>query len=139
VKKNIIFRKNKCSKYSGVFYTGHYTGHFTTRRTRKFILDIVFCYKICLWWELLSRFQKITQKVRFLVIQISCSKRVKGLGAIWQIRIWALDEKLFTGYTYFLQYTIKVMFKNLGNFCNFWIYVLLLFYKILSSNLTFRI
>ena len=41
---------------------------------------------------------------------------VKGLGAIWQIRIWALDEKLFTGYIYFLQYITKVMFHNPSKF-----------------------
>jgi hypothetical protein len=34
---------------------------------------------------------------------------------------------------------MKVMFTTLGNFCYFRIFVLLLLYKILSSNLTFRI
>jgi hypothetical protein len=52
---------------------------------------------------------------------------IKGVGAFRQIRIWALDEKLFTGFVYSSQYTIKVMFHNPGNFCNYKIFELLLF------------
>ena len=50
------------------------------------------------------------------------------------IQIWALDEKLFTGFIYSSQYTIKVIFQNSGNFCNYRIFELLLFKKIFSSN-----
>ena len=49
-------------------------------------------------------------------------------------RIWALDKKLFTGFIYSSQYTIKIMFHNPGNFCNYKIFELLLLKKILSSN-----
>jgi hypothetical protein len=49
-------------------------------------------------------------------------------------RIWALDEKLFTGCINSSQYTIKMMFHNPGNFCNYRIFELLLLKKILSSN-----
>jgi hypothetical protein len=49
-------------------------------------------------------------------------------------RIWALDEKLLTGFIYSSQYTIKMMFYNPGNFCNYRIFKLLLLKKILSSN-----
>ena len=55
--------------------------------------------------------------------------KVKGLGAFWQIRISADMGswwKLFTGFIYSSQYTIKVMFHNRSNFCNYRIFELLL-------------
>jgi hypothetical protein len=55
---------------------------------------------------------------------------LKGVGAFWQIRIWALDKKLFTGFIYSSQYTTKLMFHTPGNFCNYRIFELLLFKKI---------
>jgi hypothetical protein len=59
-------------------------------------------------------------------------KFIKDLGASVHFdrygypRIWALDEKLFTGFIYSSQYTIKMMFHNPGNFCNYRIFELLL-------------
>ena len=60
--------------------------------------------------------------------------RFKGVGAFWQIRIWALDEKLFTGFIYFSQYTTRVMFHTLGNFCNYRISELLFFKGVVVAN-----
>ena len=75
----------------------------------------------------------------YVLVEISRPENIlqivfKGLGAFWQIRIWALDVKLFTGFIYSSQYTTKVMLHTPGNFCNYKNFELLLYKKILRSN-----
>ena len=49
-------------------------------------------------------------------------------GVMWldtALKLWRLIKKR-KDFRYSPQYTIKVMFSNVGNFCNFWIFVTIL-------------
>ena len=65
---------------------------------------------------LLQKYEIAPPTQEFKILLREFLQKHKGLGAISQIRLWALNEKLFTGFIYSSQYTIEVMFHNPGNF-----------------------